>query len=184
MILFLFFKNFLWRFYPATMSPEVSTLLRHIDPSGFRWLKQTWLFFDRGIDFYNTHPIGHDLPFLLSRAVFAVAGLLFVDLSRRHFTGRLRRTPKQTAHEEIAAAPVPAPLATLGMTSRPPGFLRDAAAVARFELAELRSQPGLYVFIPAIVLFMYVFYASTYDNLLRPRDPDPGHWRRWTASSP
>ena len=83
----------------------------------------------------------------------------------------MRRTRRQAAREQgddAAAIPVSAPLAALGMTSRPLGLLRGVAAVARFELAELRSQPGLYVFIPAILLFMFVFYAGSYDNLFSP----------------
>jgi ABC-type phosphonate transport system ATPase subunit len=28
-------------------------VLRYLDPSGFRWLKESWLLTDRGIAFYN-----------------------------------------------------------------------------------------------------------------------------------
>ncbi|HEV7783955.1 MAG TPA: hypothetical protein VGQ28_01395, partial [Thermoanaerobaculia bacterium] len=32
------------------------------------------------------------------------------------------------------------------------------------ELAELRSQPGLYIFVPAILFFMYILYTGGYDQ--------------------
>jgi hypothetical protein len=38
------------------------------------------------------------------------------------------------------------------MSSRPPSLLRGALAVARSELRELRFQPGLYLFVPLILL--------------------------------
>jgi ABC-2 type transport system permease protein len=166
-ILFLFFNNFFWRWFPPTLDPSISAALRLLDPSGFRWLKESWLFVDRGLAFYNTHPVKFDLPFLLSRAGFVLAGLLLVDLSRRHFTGGLRRAKAQRvpAVREVAlAAPSSSPIAALRMTSRPPDFLRGALAVARFELAELRSQPGLYIFVPAILFFMYILYTGGYDQ--------------------
>src|SRR5262249_36537259 len=40
----------------------------------------------------------------------------------------------------------------LGMTMRRPGLLAGAGPVARVELAELRSSPGLYLFIPLLLL--------------------------------
>src|SRR3954447_5382668 len=126
-ILFLFFNNFFWRWYPPTLDPSVSAVLRLIDPSGFRWLKESWLFVDRGLAFYNTHPVKFALPFLLSRAGFVLAGLLLVDLSRRSFAGGLRRARAQrtaTAQQEVFAAPKESPVGALGMTSRPPTFLR------------------------------------------------------------
>jgi hypothetical protein len=43
-------------------------------------------------------------------------------------------------------------LAGLGMSCRPPGLLRGIGLVARAELRELRSSPGLYLFAPMIVL--------------------------------
>jgi ABC-2 type transport system permease protein len=49
-----------------------------------------------------------------------------------------------------------APLAPLAMRSHPPGAAAGTLTVARFELAELMAQPGLYIFLPAIVLFLLV----------------------------
>jgi ABC-type transport system involved in multi-copper enzyme maturation permease subunit len=184
-ILFLFFNQFVWHWFPPGLDPSVSAALRLLDPSGFRWFKEHWLFVDRGIAFYNTRPVTFDVPFLLSRAAFLLLGLLLVDVSRRHFTGRLRRPAKAARLEEAPAAVVtaspallPARLASLGMTSRVPTFLRGAWAVARFELAELRSQPGLYIFIPAIVLFLLILFRENYsgaDEALAPILLTPGN---------
>jgi ABC-type transport system involved in multi-copper enzyme maturation permease subunit len=160
-VAYLFCSNFLWGRYPPRISEGLSDFLRYADPTGFRWLKESWLLVDRGLAFYNTRPIAYDAPFLLSRAGFVLFGLLLVDLSRRHFAGRLRR-PARVRRTE-GAAPVAAesrPLSVLGMGSRPVGVLRGTLAVARFELQELRSQPGLYIFIPFILLFLYTLYKD------------------------
>ncbi|HEY0512597.1 MAG TPA: ABC transporter permease [Thermoanaerobaculia bacterium] len=179
--LFLFFNQFVWHWFPPNLDPSVSALLRLLDPSGFRWLKENWLFVDRGIAFYNTRPVAYDTPFLLSRAAFGLLGLLLVDVSRRHFTGRLRRPARavrepETVPAAIQAAPAAAkPLSTLGMGARTPGFLRGTLTVARFELAELRSQPGLYIFIPAILLFLLIVFRENYDDQLTPILLMPGN---------
>jgi ABC-2 type transport system permease protein len=171
-IVFLLCNGWLWGIYPPRISPGLSDVLRYADPSGFRWLKESWLLVDRGIAFYNHRPILYDTPFLLSRAGFVLLGLLFVDLSRRHVSRRLRRPARlRTAGTAgtPAAAPVLAgtrPLATLAMGSRPPGFLSGALAVARFELQELGSQPGLYVFIPFILIFLRTLYKDARDPFL------------------
>ena len=89
--LFLLCQSFLWGVYPPRIPEGLSNVLRYVDPTGFRWLKETWLFTDKGITFYNTQPMSFDVPFLLSRAGFVLTGLLLVDLSRRHFSRRLRR---------------------------------------------------------------------------------------------
>jgi ABC-2 type transport system permease protein len=169
-ITFLICNGFLWGTYPPAISAGLSDVLRYADPSGFRWLKESWLLVDRGITFYNTRPMTFDAPFLLSRAGFVLLGLLFVDLSRRHFSGRLRRPAKsRTAGETASKAPaVPGsrPLSALAMGSRPPGFLAGALAVARFELQELGSQPGLYIFIPFILVFLRTLYKDSRDPFL------------------
>src|SRR5215203_2219162 len=119
--LFLLCQSFLWGTYPPRISEGLSLFLRYADPSGFRWLKESWLFTDRGIAFYNTRPMTFDAPFLLSRAAFTLVGLLLVDLSRRHFAVRLRR-PARTRDLEVPPAVLglgqARPLAALGMKSR------------------------------------------------------------------
>ncbi len=176
--LFLFFNQFVWHWFPPNLDPSVSAALRLLDPSGFRWLKENWLFVDRGIAFYNTRPVAYDTPFLLSRAAFCLLGLLLVDVSRRHFTGRLRRLARAIREPEAASVAAPAAaksLASLGMTARTPGFLQGMLAVARFELEELRSQPGLYIFIPAILLFLLILFRENYDDQLTPILLTPGN---------
>jgi ABC-2 type transport system permease protein len=160
-LVFLLCFIYLWTIFPPRMSEGLSDVLRYLDPSGFRWLKERWLLTDRGIGFYNTRPISFDTPFLLSRIGFVAAGLLLVDLSRRHFAGRLRRPARVRRPETAAPAAAPArTLAVLGMTSRPVTFLRGAWTVTRFELQELIAQPGLYIFIPFILLFLYTIYRD------------------------
>jgi ABC-2 type transport system permease protein len=162
-IVFLLCNSYLWGTYPPRISEGASNVLRYLDPSGFRWLKESWLLTDRGLLFYNTRPIAYDTPFLLSRLAFVLCGLLLVDLSRRHLAGRLRR-PARVRRSEAAAPAAAAPartLAVLGMGSRPVGFLRDTWAVTRFELQELAAQPGLYIFIPFILLSLYILYRDT-----------------------
>ncbi|HEV2856408.1 MAG TPA: M1 family aminopeptidase [Thermoanaerobaculia bacterium] len=177
--LFLLCQSFLWGTYPPRIPEGLSNVLRYVDPSGFRWLKETWLFTDRGIAFYNTRPMNVDAPFLWSRVGFVLAGLLLVDLSRRHFAGRLRR-PARVKREETARVTAVAearPLAALGMRSRLAGFFESTSAVARFELQELKAQPGLYIFIPFILLFLYVLYRDLYgafDTALSPLLLTPG----------
>lgn len=164
--LFLLCQSFLWGTYPPQISAGFSDVLRYVDPTGFRWLKETWLFTDRGITFYNTQPMSVDTPFLLSRAGFFLAGLLLVDLSRSRFSRRLRR-PARVRREETSQAAVRGEtrtLAALGMKSRLAGFFESTLAVARFELQELRSQPGLYIFIPFILLFLYIIYRDMFGN--------------------
>jgi ABC-2 type transport system permease protein len=173
-ILFLLCNNFLWKWFPAHLDPAVSAALRLLDPSGFRWIKESWLFTDRGIDFYNTHAVTFDTPFLLSRAAFVLIGLLFVDLSRRHFTRRLRSVRRRAPEEAPSAAEQAGPLAALAMGSHAPGFLSGTLAVARFELQELRSQPGLYIFIPFILAFLYTLYKDALGYFQSPILWTPG----------
>jgi len=143
-IIFLLCNSYLWGTYPPRINEGLSDVLRYLDPSGFRWLKESWLLVDRGLLFYNTRPIAYDVPFLLSRLGFTLFGLLLVDLSRRHLAGRLRR-PARVRRPEAAGVTATGHrvLSVLGMGSRPAGFLRNAWTVTRFELQELAAQPGL-----------------------------------------
>lgn len=173
-IVFLICNGWLWSTYPPRISAGLSDVLRYLDPSGFRWLKERWLLVDRGIAFYNTRPIRYDTPFLLSRAGLVLVGLLFVDLSRRHFSGRLRRparsrtagTPATPVTTVATVLPGDRPLAALAMAGRAPGVLSGTFTVARFELQELGSQPGLYVFIPFILIFLHTLYKDSRDPFL------------------
>jgi hypothetical protein len=125
-----------------------------LEPSGFRWINETWLKLDRGVEFYNTQPVGYDAPFLLSRIAYLVLGFVFVQLSARRLAATIRSTRRVrgSAPEPVVVAEPVGNLATLRMTTVLPGFVRTVVEVARFESTNLRSQPGLYLFAPIILL--------------------------------
>jgi len=153
---------FLWTWSPNWLDPRINNLLMWIDVSGFRWLNETWINVDRGVSFYNNEAIPPDRGFLISRAVFVALGLLAVFLSQRHFEMTLRGATSRRMGLQAVASPSPAeispvaaspnPLALLGMTTARPGLLGGAWQVARVELTELIFSPGLYLFIPLILL--------------------------------
>jgi ABC-2 type transport system permease protein len=172
----LFSAFFLWNWSPSWLSPGINRLLMLIDPAGVRWISETWLKVDRGVEFYNHAPVTFDVPFLLSRLAFVAIGLVAVAVSERHFARALRgaaaarrgrATLAQAGGIAALAASEPeethvagdgptraAPFSTALLGGRASGIrpLRGAAHVLRFELAELKSQPGLYLFIPLILL--------------------------------
>ena len=53
---------FLWEWSPAWLPLGVNRVLQFVDPTGLRWLKETWLLVDRGVDFYNHARVGLDTP--------------------------------------------------------------------------------------------------------------------------
>jgi ABC-type transport system involved in multi-copper enzyme maturation permease subunit len=155
--------TFLWNWSPAWLSPAVNRILMAVDPTAMRWLNETWLNVDRGVDFYNRAHVGLDSTFWINRLVVLFAGLGAVALAERRFAATLRGTRTvrgrraaregvRTSPDAAALASEPAPLAALAMRSRAPGFLAGALEVARVELRELRTHPGLYLFVPMILL--------------------------------
>ena len=172
--------TFLIEWSPSWLAPEVSRRLMLIDPSGYRWLNETFLAVDRGVEFYNTQPLRPDAGFVTSRVVVALLGLAAVagavrSYARRMLAGgweprllrglRRRRPPRATTDATTDSAPdadpaptptraaATIPLADLGMTTRPPGFRRAAAVIARGEIRDLVARPGMYLFVP-LILFM------------------------------
>jgi ABC-2 type transport system permease protein len=152
---------FLWDWSPNWLDPWLNDFMMWIDPSGFRWLNETWLKDDRGVSFYNNEAIPPDRGFLISRVVFVALGFRAVTLSRFHLAAALRgatsrRTARladlQRAEDTAVVKPQPVSLAALGMTTARPGLLAAAWQVARVELTELRSSPGLYLFVPLMLL--------------------------------
>jgi ABC-2 type transport system permease protein len=153
---------------PSWLDPRVNRLLGWLDPTGLRWMDETWLKVDRGVDFYNTSPVVYDAPFVASRLLPAALGLLLVGLAVRRYARGLRGATERRGRRAATglavagaaaglSAPraprsVGAPLADLRMRSRRPGFLSGLLAVLRVELRELRGQPGLYLFVPLILL--------------------------------
>jgi ABC-2 type transport system permease protein len=156
---------FLWEWSPTWLDPRINKLLMMIEPSGFRWLRETWLKSDRGVRFYNTSAVPVDRAFGFSRLGLVVLGLGAVALTQVHLARTLRGSAKpnlgwlerlrkrwSSGESDVFAPRKPAPLASLGMRSGVPGYFRTMWLIARTELRELRSQPGLYLFIPLIVL--------------------------------
>ncbi len=153
---------FLWRWEPSWLAsdhPEIERLLQWIDPSGLRWLSHVWLQVDRGVDFYNSQPLGVDTGFGASRVALVLLGLLGVHLGERRFHATLRGDRQPAGKRGVVSVAAPeavvvaaASRARLVTTTRPPGFLRGALEIACVEARELRSQPGLYIFVPLILL--------------------------------
>ena len=146
---------------PGWLSPELNRALMLIDPSGFRWLIETFLKVDRGVDFYNASPLQPDVGFVVSRLAYCAAGLAAVFGAVASYTHRFRagaadsrimglfrrrRVPVQ------ARPPSGAPLKDLGMATRPLGFRKAAMAITRSEVRDLVARPAIYFFVPLILL--------------------------------
>lgn len=169
---------FLWNWSPGWLDPRVNQLLMALEPSGFRWLRETWTRVDRGVDFYNARPVGLDALFIVSRLVWVGLGLGGVAWSQRHFTRGIRgqvavRTPRSArvvdtpvARSGTAGLGEDVPLASLGMRVQPPGWWAGMWHVAKAEGRGLLSQPGLYLFAP-IILFQTIIQAL---NVVGPFD--------------
>ena len=190
--LFLVSIFFLWDWSPSWLDPSWNRLLMWIEPSGFRWINETWLKVDLGVDYYNQQPITYDLPFLLSRLVYIVLGLGMVASSTRPFhrdgarpavggCGRLVEAQEERDAGRRRAAGrdrdlVDAGLlASLEMTSSAPGFVRAVWDVARFEARSLRVQPGLYIFVPLILLQTIGEYLLPAGRVRYTAAVDPGN---------
>ncbi|HKW51963.1 MAG TPA: M1 family aminopeptidase [Candidatus Eisenbacteria bacterium] len=158
----LIFGFFLWTWAPSWLDPRVNKLFQLIDPAGYRWLNETHLKVDRGVQFYNTQPVPYDALFWLNRAWMIVVGFGAVLLAQRSVALSLRgeiapkakggvqeQPPTTRTWEE---APAVASVRALGMKNGVPSFLGGAISVARAELKELLRQPGLYIFVPIILV--------------------------------
>ena len=171
--------TFLTTWSPSWLSPEVNRALMLVDPSGFRWLNETFLKVDRGVEFYNTAALTPDAGFLLSRLVYGLLGLGAVAGAAASYTARLRtggsesralrfvarmfgrrRRARATtaADPSPTAAPSPADTALrdLGMATQPLGFWKAARVIGREEVRELVRRPGMYLFVP-LILYQSVF---------------------------
>ena len=158
--------GFLVSWSPSWLDPAINRALMLADPSGFRWLNETFLKIDRGVDFYNTAPLPPDTGFLLSRIALAAVGLLAVEAAVRNTARRLlrgdmdsvvvgfrRSGKKKTPAPDLTSAPAPAgrTLSELGMRTSPPGFFAAVHAIGRAEVRELLVRPGVYLFVPLIL---------------------------------
>ena len=154
--------GFFWDWSPAWLSPAVNRLLMFVDLTGYRWLKETYLNVDRGVDFYNHAHVRLDALMLLQRLLSVAVGLGAVALVQRRVAARIRgavrgRRGSRAAAAEPAggAAPEPAFLAALRMRSGAPGFVAGTLEVARTELRLLGRHPGLYLFVPLILIQIF-----------------------------
>ncbi len=151
---------------PGWLDPAINRALMFADPTGFRWLNETFLKLDRGVAFYNAAPLPPDAGFLLSRIALAGVGLLAVEAAARNTARRLaggdtdsvvigfRRSGKKQSPPANVGPPTSTgdrTLGSLGMRTAPPGFLTAASAIGRAEVRELFVRPGLYLFLPLIV---------------------------------
>ncbi len=157
---------FLWSFSPEWLPHWGNRALQAVDITGFRWLNETWLEVDRGAAFYNTTPLGLDGLMWAQRIGLVAAGCGALALAAWRERTRMRAPfavaplDRRAAIEasdaaQRAAAARPAersPLSALGMTQRPVGALAAFADAFRAEARELRRSPGLWVFIPLIVI--------------------------------
>ncbi len=82
---------FVWNWSPSWLDPKWNKLLMLVDPAGFRWLNETWLKVDRGVDFYNSARVPHDGLFWLNRVLAMGVGLLSVVFAERRFAASLER---------------------------------------------------------------------------------------------
>jgi ABC-type transport system involved in multi-copper enzyme maturation permease subunit len=157
---------FLWAWSPSWLSPGWNKVLMGLDPAGFRWLDETHLKVDRGVEFYNKAPIPFDVVFWASRTALLAVGLGAFLAAERQFARTMRGETSAVGKKRLVeagrtATAVPAPyrpsvvtepLRVLAMRGRAPGFWRGAKEVARAELRELWNAPGLYLFVPLILL--------------------------------
>jgi hypothetical protein len=142
---------FLIGWSPSWLPPRINQLLMVLDPSGFRWLNETWFKVDRGVGHYNEHAVAFDGVFWLNRGLWLMVGVGALALSCRLYRRHLRAV---TVVRGAAAAPAATRTETLPLTPqpvRPPGFLAGTVAVARFEARQLLVHPGLYLFVPLIL---------------------------------
>lgn len=154
---------FLWTWSPSWLSLSLNRVLQVIEPAGFRWLNETYLDVDRGVEFYNKAHVHYDHLFWLNRAWLLVLGLGAVFMTERAVAASMRgtvvtrtrgwqRKPKsQPESIDWVQAPTGA-IQALGMESKSPSFFSSVGAVALSELRELKHQAGLYIFVPLILI--------------------------------
>jgi ABC-type transport system involved in multi-copper enzyme maturation permease subunit len=150
---------FLWQYSPTWLDPRINDALGLVDPSGFRWLNETFLKNDRGTEYYNYQPVAYSGAFIASRLVYVAVGLASVAFCAYRFRRSLRGTPGTTPAPAKPAMPstdrsqaVARPDRTPVPAVSRPGFFASAWRVAAVECAALLRQPGMYLFIPLILI--------------------------------
>jgi hypothetical protein len=162
-----------WDWSPSWLSPAVNNWLMWIDPAGLRWLSETWLKVDKGVEFYNHGHVGWDVPFAISRVVFALTGVVLMVWTQLRFSAHLRGAKGRTKADAKGAptvAPTPAatsPMRRSGRCVRPAGFFGGALRwrASRFEGADQHT--GLYLFVPIILPRRSVGISSAWARSIR-----------------
>ncbi len=153
---------FLWTWSPGWLAPGWNRFLMLIEPTGFRWLNETWIKADMGASFYNTARVTLDPAFLLSRLALVGIGLGAVFQAQRHLArtlrgGKVGRAAVKSAlaaprSETVRPVVTEAKLGDLGMTSRRPGLLASLLEVTRLELHALVRHPAIWLLLFLVVL--------------------------------
>ncbi|MBN1549864.1 hypothetical protein JW979_00275 [bacterium] len=159
---------FVWEWSPEWLDPKINAILMMVDPSGFRWLDEVWLKVDKGAEFYNTQLVRYDGVFIVNRMMAVFLGLGAVLLSslrfakvqgctsRRHMSRKLRKRKEiETNNISCNGSGVVSKgnlLNTIPMTTRVPAIMESLWVVFSSEMTELFRQPGLYLFIPLVLL--------------------------------
>jgi ABC-2 type transport system permease protein len=153
---------FLWDWSPVWLPLAANRVLQFVDLTGLRWMKETWLLVDKGVDYYNVSRVGLDALIVSQRLLCVAIGLGSVAWLHGRFAASLRGTRVSAREAEAARAAAAPPaasslealpaLASLGMRSGAPGFAATALEVARAELHGILRHPGLYLFVPLILL--------------------------------
>jgi ABC-2 type transport system permease protein len=151
---------FLWTWSPQWLSLKWNRVLEVLDVSGYRWLNETHLKVDKGVQFYNTQRVPYDGLFWLNRLWLVVIGLGCVIMTHRSVALSMRGTGSAKVSRRVRKQRVEAPaweeaggaLLTLGMRAGVTSLLASVRTVARAEMRELRRQPGLYIFVPLILV--------------------------------
>ena len=132
---------FLWSWSPEWLPHPVNRILMLLDPAGQRWMGETYLKADRGVDFYNTQPLALDGAFALSRVAWCAAGLLALPLTARTLFNRTRNATERRLTPQVAKAMAASQVAAVSalpsaprirlhemrMATREPGLLEGAA---------------------------------------------------------
>jgi hypothetical protein len=157
---------FLWSFAPEWLPHWGNRVLQAVDITGFRWLNETWLKVDRGAAFYNSNPLSLDGLMAAQRLLVPATGVAALALAAWREQARMRapyEVPEAARRRIISASDLArqaaearprthAPLAALGMTQGSVGAAAAMVDAFRAEARELRRSPGLWVFIPLIVI--------------------------------
>jgi ABC-2 type transport system permease protein len=154
----------LWTWSPSWLSWRANQILQVIEPTGYRWLNETYLKVDRGVEFYNSARVPYVGLFWLNRLWLVVLGFGAVVMTQRSVArsarGVAQAQPRRWWRRAKTAAPAPVwdeaqtarPLRALEMQGGTPTFLESVRLVAGAELRELLRQAGLYIFIPLILM--------------------------------